>query len=293
MQTVDGSNDQASSYVPAERASEENTAHDILRIIPIGGPAALAFHQLAVRKRQDELDPHHAQFIAVTGKEFLSASGGDDAELEGTTEYPTSDEEVPIYRGYFRLNFDCTPLSKGVKWVLGKGVGESVRNRNVDILLAAPGSRHRKYLASAHAFLRMNIESGAWILHAGEGHHIKELGPMTPTSGGHDGFEHCRHKPVVLNDEFMKHGSMQCLHRPRTSFVVGSMRYDIQFCITTSAKEQHYLEERKAWLMAREAQVLDLRISAIPFESDIYTPWAVFLEDVEAFHNLTYRDIYI
>ena len=107
------------------------------------------------------MDLHYAQFIAVTGKEFLSASGGDDAELEDTIEYPTSDEEVPIYRGYFRLNFDCTPLSKGVKWVLGKGVGESVRNRNVDIILAALGSRYRKYLASAYAFLRINIESGA------------------------------------------------------------------------------------------------------------------------------------
>ena len=64
----------------------------------------------------------------------------------------TNDEEVPVYRGYFRLNFDCSPLSKGVKWVLDKGVGGNVRSRNVDILLAAPGSRHRKHLASPHAF---------------------------------------------------------------------------------------------------------------------------------------------
>ena len=53
---------------------------------------------------------------------------------------------------------------------------------------------------------------------------------------------------------------------------MGGMRYDVQFCITTSAKEHLYLEERKAWLMAREMQLLDKRISAIPFESNIYTP---------------------
>ena len=54
------------------------------------------------------------------------------------------------------------------------------------------------------------------------------------------------------------------------------MRYDIQFLVTTSAKEQLYLKERTAWLLAREMQVPNTRISAVPFESDIYTPWAVF-----------------
>ena len=54
------------------------------------------------------------------------------------------------------------------------------------------------------------------------------------------------------------------------------MHYDIQFCITTSAKEQLCLEERNTWLMAREAPISDTLISAIPFESDTYTPWAVF-----------------
>ncbi len=106
---------------------------------------------------------------------------------------------------------------------------------------------------------------------AGEGHHLKELDPVAQASSGPDRFGQCHHKPVILNDEFMKHGSMQCLHRPRTSIMVGGMRFDIQFCVTTSAKEQLYLEERKAWLTAREAEVPDTRISAIPFDSDTYT----------------------
>lgn len=57
---------------------------------------------------------------------------------------------------------------------------------------------------------------------------------------------------------------------------MGGMRYDIQFLLTTSAKEQLYLKERTAWLLAREMQVPNTRISAVPLESDIYTPWAVF-----------------
>ena len=268
-----GSDDQASSRVST--TVEKALENDVLRILPIGRPAEIAFHELAVRKRKGQLDEHHAQFIVVTGKELVSMTEGLDSK--SATVNSTSDEEVPIYRGYFRLNFDCTPLNKGVKWVLGKGVGDNVRSRNVDILLAAPGSRHRKHLASAHAFLRIKPESGAWILHAGEGHHIKEFGSRAQTiDSDPDGYEDCRHKPVVLDDESMKHGSMQCLHRPRTSFLVGGMRYDIQFCVTTSARERLYLEERKAWLTAREALVPDTRISAIPFESDIYTPWAVF-----------------
>ena len=87
----------------------------------------------------------------------------------------------------------------------------------------------------------MNIDSGAWILHAGEGRHIAELDLTAQVNGGSDGFDQCQHKPVVLNEDFMKHGSMRCLHRPRTAFIMGGMRYDIQFLVTTSAKEQLYL----------------------------------------------------
>ena len=116
------SDDQASFYASAtagERAVGETDAIDILRIIPIGGPAAVAFHQLAVKGPASE---HHAQFIVITGKELLSATEGFDSELdEGDTVDSPSDEEAPVYRGYFRLNFDCSPLSKGVKWVLGRG----------------------------------------------------------------------------------------------------------------------------------------------------------------------------
>ena len=81
---------------------------------------------------------------------------------------------------------------------------------------------------------------------------------------------------MVLNDEFIKHDLMQCLHRPYTSIMVGGIRFDIQFCVITSVKEQLYLKERRVWLTAREAEVPDTRISAISFESDTYTPWAVF-----------------
>ena len=199
IEKVSGLNNRApDSAIILQRAWE----NDILTITTKGGPAAVAFHELAVKKRNGDLEEHHAQFIVVTDKDLISNTQGFDSES-------ASDNEVSIYCGVFRLNFDCTPLSKGDKWVLGKGVGEKIRSRNVEILLAAPGSRHRKHLTSAHAFLRMNMASGAWILHAGEGHHINDLNPIASTNSP-NGFEQCRHKPVVLNDEFMEHGSMQC-----------------------------------------------------------------------------------
>ena len=67
-------------------------------------------------------------------------------------------------------------------------MGENIRSRNVDIQLAVSGSRYRKHLASAHAFLRMNMASGAWILYAGEGHYINELDSIASTNSP-NGFE--------------------------------------------------------------------------------------------------------
>ena len=204
-----GSDDRASSRVPAttgERALEKDLANDILRIVPIGPSAETAFYELAVKKRKGQLDEHYAQFIVVIGKELVSAIAGYD--FESATADSIGDEEVLIYRGYFRFNFDCTLLSQGVKWVLEKGVGEKVPSRNVDILLAVSGSRYRKHLASAHTFLKIKPESGAWILHAGEGYYFKELDPVAQASNGLDRFSQCHHKPVILNNEFIKHGSM-------------------------------------------------------------------------------------
>ena len=50
------------STTPFERALGNNNVGDnnILRIIPIGVPAVVAFHQLAVEKRKGRLDEHHA-----------------------------------------------------------------------------------------------------------------------------------------------------------------------------------------------------------------------------------------
>ena len=116
IEKVSGSNNRApESAIILQRAWENH----ILRITPKGGPAAVAFHELTVKKRNGDLEEHHAQFIVVTDKDLISNTQGFDSES-------ASD-------GFFRLNFDCTPLSKGIKWVLGKGVGEKIRSRNVSI----------------------------------------------------------------------------------------------------------------------------------------------------------------
>ena len=134
IEKVSGSNNRApESAIILQRAWENY----ILRITPKGGPAAVAFHELTVKKRNGDLEEHHSQFIVVTDKDLISNTQRFDSES-------ASDNEVSIYRGVFRLNFDCTPLSKGIKWVLGKGVGGKIRSRNVSSQERCQNHRCRK-----------------------------------------------------------------------------------------------------------------------------------------------------
>lgn len=45
---------------------------DLLQFIPNNELAQLAFHELTVKMQDDQLDPHHALYIAVGGKGFLN-----------------------------------------------------------------------------------------------------------------------------------------------------------------------------------------------------------------------------
>ena len=94
IEKVSGSNNRVpDSAIILQRAWE----NDILRITPKGGPAAVAFHELAVKKRNGDLEEHHARLIVVTDKDLISNTQGFDSES-------SSDNEVSIYRGFFRLN---------------------------------------------------------------------------------------------------------------------------------------------------------------------------------------------
>lgn len=255
---------------------------EILRIIPTGLSARLAFHELAQMKiepsasgAQHKLDAHHAQFIHIEGKASLLEGEGYDS---GSGATPTEDEtpaDDSIYRGYYRLSLTAMPFTLGTKWVLGKGVRENVVARNVDILLAAPGSKQRRGISAAHAFLRMHPQSGAWMIRAGTICNTKNCTGVTLIPS-EDAKSLCNHEPVFLNNMRLRHGESRALTRPRTTIVLGGLHFLIQICVSTIAKEVRYLEEREVFLRGCNLPPLANTVSGVPFEADILTPFALF-----------------
>lgn len=262
----------------AEVLSTNKEVTDFLRIIPNNLTAKQAFHDLAVQKIKNGLNEHHAQHIVIGPKALASAGEGYDSGVSGETTNESSDgrgREEEIYQGYFRLNFECLPFTKGTKWVLGKGSSKTGPARNVDILRAAPGSKSRKNVAAAHAFLRMHLGSGVWMLSAGL--QCSNTDMDARIFDNPSGFGQCQHNPPVLCDgQSLKHGASYCLRRARTYLVLGGMFFAIEFCISTSSEELLYLREREHFWTGRALSPLTTTISGIPFDSDMITPYAVF-----------------
>lgn len=255
-----------------EKYGREPGNEDILRIVPSDHRAQVAFHELALKNNEGILHEHHAQFIVIRERKLASSSHGYDPEPSDSANASSSSEaEEPIFEGYFHVNFDCRPLTKGVKYVIGKGSSKSGLTRNVDIMLAAPDSKYRRPLAAAHIFLGLHRESGAWTISAGGSCH-DERSDLSTSNGSKD----CSHSPIIYNGNPLRHGAIRCLQQPRSSLVVGGMHFDLQFQIDTTTKERHYLEDRNIWLTARDVDIPATSISGIPFESDIKNTWAVF-----------------
>ena len=258
-----------------------DSLHDILRIIPIDYQAQMAFHELALMR--EDLNEHHAQFIVIDKQKRAPGNQGyDSGPSEEVNDSSVGSKDELIYPGYFRLNFDCQPLlAYSTQYSIGRGITKIQPDHNVDILLAAPDSKYRGRLAAAHAFLQLHLDSGAWLLRAGLGHHSTD--DPTPEVIDHpNGFQDCKHGPVVYDGESIRHGAVRCLCKPRSSLVVGGMHFVIQFCIDTAPKDAKYLEDRTPWLQARGLPNPTTRQSGIPFESDIKTKWAVFREGLGA-----------
>ena len=248
------------------------TSGEILRFIPNNLQAQQAFHELACKTLNGHLDSHHAQFIKIQGKGLLADREGYDqvsssevASAESQDE--TQREQKEIHMGYFAVNFKNSAVAMGGKWAIGKGLSKGHPNRNVDVLLAAPDSSHRKQLAPAHAFLHMNVSSGAWMIGAGSvcRHVLSDA----------EGFE-CSHAPVLLDDEIIRHGKYSCISRAHMPFVVGGLRYLIQFTIKDVDSENSYLLDRAVWLKKNGLKGPAALTSGIPFDSDIRSDHAVF-----------------
>ncbi len=255
-----------------------NPDHDILRITPTDENAKIAFDELAAIR--DKLDYHYTQFMVIhKTKVALRGQGYDSGPGEETQHSSDGSNEQLVFDGYFRLHFGCWPILPGGRYVIGKGTQKVMPDQNVDILLAAPKSKHRKHLAPAHAFVRLHHKSGAWLLKAGFGKHSTDV--LTPElMDSSQGFEDCEHVSVIYDGDTMRHGTVRCLCKPRSSLIIGGMHYTIQFNVKDLSQEEVYVSNRALWLEERGIPVPDTRQSGIPFESDIKTKWAVFREGI-------------
>lgn len=261
------------------KTAEENTLSttiktygdgNILRITPDNRLAKLAFHDLV--DNEANLDPHHAQYLVKTGKCALNSEGYHEVRPSDETTNDKSSEgrEVRvIHEGHFRVSFNCLSISKGCKWAAGRGSGKKFGpNRNVDVLLAMPGSRQARSLSATHAVLQIHAVSGVWMLFAG----LEE----PPTRSTKEVSRNSNLVPVVIEGKDIWHGHPHCLCRPSSRMEIKGMDYLIEFDIDTPEKEHRYLEQRNRVLKAEGILVPDTTISGIPFPSDLSLESAIW-----------------
>ncbi|KAL8865517.1 MAG: hypothetical protein Q9198_009287, partial [Flavoplaca austrocitrina] len=121
--------------------------------------------------------------------------------------------------------------------IIGKGSGRKFGpTRNVDILLAAPGSGVAPNVRAIHAFLTLHAESGVWML-----------------------------KPsITMTVEDESVDEAVALYRRKTHFNIGSMHYLIEFMERTPQIEREYKEERDRILQSLDIPLPRTSMSGLP-----------------------------
>ena len=246
-----------------QRTSPTLKSPDFLRLTPLNSTAKHAFSDLLDRKKAGTLSDHHSQYIVDRGQGPLQKTINYQARAEGeTTDEDCPDEpEAPeiINLGFFKVSFDCMNVTNSAKWVIGRGSArndENKINRNVDILLAAPGSKFTRGLLAAHAYLRMHPESGVWMIHAA---------PGSSNSSGESA-------PVVmamLDDDEIFNNGFRCLAKPESHLSILGMDFRVQFALDTFSACESYRELRDIKLAEYKIDVPDTGLSGIPLKSDI------------------------
>ena len=238
-------------------------APDFLRLIPSNETAKLAFSELLTRKRAGTLSDHHGQYIVDNGK----GPSRKPIEYQARSEGETTDEDCPekpeapkiINLGFFNVSFDHVNVTQSAKWVMGRGSarkGEGKTTRNVDILLAAPGSQHTKGLLAAHAYLCMHPDSGVWMIHAapGSSDRSKESAPTTI---------------ATLDDHEIINNGFRCLDKAEARLSILDMDFCVQFALDTYPACASYRDLRNLKLAEYKIAIPDTNISGIPLKSDI------------------------
>lgn len=155
------SSNSKSASPPAKEYSQ------IGRLKPVNEAAIHAFHEVAQLWKEGKLCEHHGQYIVVEPYDSnvkVSSSWSDTASSDDMN--PANNLPLkPLHSGYYTLTLRCEPEYPPIGYRTGKGTSRvATENRNVEFLLVAPGSKHRKSVASNHAIIRFHTRSGILML---------------------------------------------------------------------------------------------------------------------------------
>ena len=240
--------------------SPDTKSPDFLYLIPSNETAKLAFSELLDQKKAEKLSPHHFQYMVDTGRgplrkaiNYQARSKSETPDVEDSEEPKTSD----INLGYFKVSFDYENITHSAKWVIGRGSSRIDKDkRNVDILLAAPGSTFTKGLLAVHAILRMHSDSGVWMICA--------------ASESSDLSEDSSPKAIATLDEHeIFYNGFRCLDKPEARLSILAMEFRVQFALNTYPECKTYRDLRNQKLKEHGVDVPDTSITGIPLESDI------------------------
>ncbi|KAI9841393.1 MAG: hypothetical protein M1837_000726 [Sclerophora amabilis] len=161
------------SAVPAHQPLPHDTQAPLpfARLTPANDHARQAF-QKAILYMDEKSSHYHRQFVTLEPSSVLcdmsqvySINSGSEHDTEESRGGRTPPERSPP-DGHFKLSLDV--LKDHLSWRIGKGSSKlSPETRGVDILLVSPRQREAKRMAKQHAFIYINIESGALMLEAG------------------------------------------------------------------------------------------------------------------------------
>ncbi|KAL8718560.1 MAG: hypothetical protein Q9225_004319 [Loekoesia sp. 1 TL-2023] len=240
-----------------------NSTQDILRFIPSNTEAKEALSSLARLKDQmtipKDFHEDHLKYLEITSS---STSGSSHTKStrprDETPDEDSNDDSSKVtgqagsYEGYFRVHFDLPVVSNHLKWVIGRGSAQKFGpHRDVDILLAAPGSKLTRILSAAHVFLSINPTSGAWLLAAGA--------------------------EIQVEDQKLEPYEKICLSRPKTRLKIVKLQYIVEFVdVDKPELEQRYLERRTSALEGNNMSIPATSISGIPSQYDIVFTSIVF-----------------
>ena len=130
--------------------------------------------------------------------------------------------------------------------MIGRGSGQKFgAQRNVDIILIAPGTKGFKGLAAAHVYLAIHPISGAWQLTAGS--------------------------EIQVEDACYNAREKFYFSQPKTRIQILEMQYLILFEINSPCLESDYVRERNDMLQKRhqDSVLPHTTISGIPMQGDL------------------------